>query len=666
MRRPCLFISVAVVVFAHVTGARADVKVPAIFGDHMVLQEGRDLPFWGKATPGETVTVRAHDKVGSAVADASGRWRVDLPPITAKGPFEVAIQGANRIAFSDVVMGEVWFASGQSNMEFGLSESDGGSEAVAGAADPGLRLFRVNRADRVPAASEDVRGNWAVSAPETAGNISAVGFHFARFLRKSLQKPVGIVHTAWGGTPAEAWTRTASLQGTPELASMVEFPATDQKTLAAIRARYEKAVEKWDVQHRNANPPNRGEKLGFAKPSASLQGWTQVSVPGIWEDQGLVIDGAVWYRREVIVPEDFVGKTLNLYLGGLNDCGTIYVNAVQVGDGCKRVEGRFSQRELYAIDAKIVKSTTLTIAVRIFDERGRGGFRSAPGAMAVMRSDALTGVRVPLAGPWMQKVEKALPQMDPDFSSRPVPPAGMADAQAPGALFHYMLAPMIPFAMRGVIWYQGESNAGRARQYRPLFATMIRDWRDAWGQGDFPFLFVQLANYDSGMGRADHDWAALREAQSMALSLPNTGMAVAIDIGNPTDIHPTNKLEVGRRLSLWALNQVYSREAGEYSGPLFAGWSREGKTGRVAFSHGSGLRPASGKTLVGFQIAGSDRKFVNAQATVDKGTIVLSSPEVSTPAAVRYGWSDAPVCNLQNAAGLPASPFRSDDWPYAP
>ncbi len=666
MRRPYLLFPVAVIVFAHVPAADADVKMPAIFGDHMVLQEGRDLPFWGKAAAGETVTVRAHDKVGSAVADASGRWRVDLPPITAKGPFEVEIKGTNRIAFTDVVMGEVWFASGQSNMEFGLSESDGGKEAMASAADPGLRLFRVNRADRVPAVSEDVDGRWVVSAPETTGNISAVGFHFARFLRKSLQKPVGIVHTAWGGTPAEAWTRTATLRGTPELSSMAESVATDPKLLGKMQARYEKAAEKWELQNRHANPPNRGEKLGYAKPAASLQGWTQVTVPGIWEDQGLVIDGAVWYRREVTVPEDFVGKAINLHLGGVNDCGTIYVNGVQVGDGCKRVEGRFWQREVYVIDAKLMASTTLTIAVRIFDERGRGGLRSAPGVMVVTRSDAPTGVRVPLAGPWMQKVEKALPQMDPDFSTRPVPPPGVADSQAPGALFHYMIEPMVPFAMRGIIWYQGESNTGRARQYRPLFSTMIRDWRDAWGQGDFPFLFVQLANFDSGMGRADHDWAALREAQSMALSLPNTGMAVTIDIGNPTDIHPTNKLDVGRRLSLWALNQVYAKESGEYSGPLFAGWSREGKTGRVAFSHGAGLRPASGKTLVGFQIAGSDRKFVTAQAMVDRGTIVLSAPEVSTPVAVRYGWSDAPVCNLQNAAGLPASPFRSDDWAYAP
>jgi len=667
MRAVLTLLMVGMASFTHAATARAEVKMPAIFGDHMVLQEGRDLPFWGTAAPGETVTVRILDRVGSAVADATGRWRVDLPPFVAKGPFEVEITGTNRIAFGDVVMGEVWFASGQSNMEFELAASDGGKEAIASAADSGLRLFRVNHADAVPAVSEDVNGKWVVSAPESAATITAVGFYFARALRQSLQKPVGIVHTAWGGTPAEAWTRASTLGQTPELASMVQARASDPRQLASLQLRFEKQAEKWDAEHRHANPPNRGEKLGYAKPGASWQGFTEVSVPGMWEDNGLVIDGVVWYRREVSLPPEFVGKALRIDVGGLNDCGTVYANGVRVGDSCRRLQGSYAPAAPYTIEARLVTGTTLTVAVRVFDERGRGGFRTTADLMSVTRLDEPAGVRVPLAGRWLQKVEKALPQLDPDFSTRPIPPPGLANSQhAPGALFRYMLEPMIPFAMRGVIWYQGETNAGRPRQYRPLFSTMIRDWREAWGQGDFPFLFVQLANFDSGMGRADHDWGALREAQSMALSLPNTGMAVAIDIGNPNDIHPTNKLEVGRRLSLWALSQVYGKTSGEYSGPLFAGWSRQGKTARVAFSHGAGLRPASGKALVGFTLAGTDRKFFPAQATVENGTIVLSAPEVSAPAAVRYGFSDAPVCNLQNAAGLPASPFRTDDWGYEP
>ena len=382
-----------------------------------------------------------------------------------------------------------------------------------------------------------------------------------------------------------------------------------------------------------------------------------MTLPGHWEDKGTDGDGSMWFRKDVAVPAAWVGQELRLSLGVLNDCDTVYVNGVKVGQSCHDTPETHGRFRVVVVPASLVKPGRLLVAVRVFDERGRGGF-SSDGASLYVQNPA-SGDKVTLAGRWNQRAEKLLPSMEVKWETRPKPPVGYPHPHAPHALWDAMVAPLVPYALHGFLWYQGETNAHRAFQYRTLFPAMIKDWRRAWGQGNASFHYVQLANFtDRG---PTEEWAELREAQSMALSLPNTGMAVTIDVGNPKDIHPTNKLAVGERLARLALAKDYAKDVVP-SGPLFKSARVQGAAIRVRFTFAEGLR-AAGTEPTGFAIAGADRKFVPAVAVIEGDTVTVRAESVTNPVAVRYGWEGAPDCNLQNAEGLPASPFRSDRWP---
>jgi sialate O-acetylesterase len=462
--RPRLLVSALAVAFSG-GAASADVTLADLFGDHMVLQSAQSCPVWGTAEPGERISVHCSGQSASAVTDADGRWRVDLPPLTASDdPVELVVEGAERIVVSDVLIGEVWLCSGQSNMVWRNESSARAEQELAAADFPGLRMFTFARTQ----ADEPVRechGEWKVCSPETAGKFSAVAYHFGRELHETLERPVGLVVSAWGGTVAEAWTRRGALEEVAELSYMAS-------------------------------------------------------------------------------------------------------------------EGN-----------------------------GRKG------------------------------------------------------QNRPGVLYNGMIRPLIPFSFAGAIWYQGEANVSRAWEYRTLFPTMIRNWRADWGS-ELPFYFVQLAPYRYHKnGRvAPEACAELREAQAMALALPRTGMAVTMDIGNPADIHPRNKRDVGRRLALWALARDYGRDL-ECSGPVFRSLSVEGDSIRLTFEHAVGLRTRDGEAPGVFEVAGMDRAFHPARARIDSEEIEVRSAEVALPVAVRYGWRDDAQPNLENGAGLPASPFRTDDWP---
>ncbi|MDX2020003.1 MAG: sialate O-acetylesterase [Deltaproteobacteria bacterium] len=640
---------------------KADVSLPAVFGSHMVLQQGRALPVWGTADPGEQVTVEVGPAKQHATADKRGQWRVLLPSMNASfDTIRFVVRGHNEITLEDVLVGEVWLASGQSNMEWPLSRSDNGAEEVANAALPGLRLFRVVRTEKVPVAPKDVEGAWAVSSPESAADFSAVAYFFGRRLLNTLNVPVGLVGTWWGGTPVEAWTSERGLKSNAEGQRMLmgfgtKTAETREERLAAA-AQYEAALQQWDDANRHHDGINEGEAAGYANPGIPEAGWTKTMAPGHWEDSGLDGDGAVWFRKDVAVPATWVGQELHLGLGLLNDCDTIYVNGTKVGQSCRDTPTTHGRPRNVVVPASLVKPGRLLVAVRIFDERGRGGFSSDATGLYLQNA---SGEKLSLAGRWNMRVEKLLPSMEIDYSVRPKPPVGYPHPSAPHALWDAMVAPLVPYALRGFLWYQGEANAHRAYQYRSLFAAMIKDWRKAWRQGNTPFYYVQLANFvDRG---PKEEWAELREAQTMALSLPNTGMAVAIDVGNPNDIHPINKLVVGERLARLALANDYGKPVVS-SGPLFKAAKVQGHSIRVSFAFAEGLR-SSGGELSGFTIAGADQKFVPATAVIDGDTVVVQSDEVAKPVAVRYGWEGAPVCNLQNGEGLPASPFRSDRWP---
>ena len=659
MRSPRLIFAVAVVlVLISPAAAPAEVRLPALVGSHMVLQ--RDAPFrvWGWAAPGEAVRVAIGAARGGATAAADGRWSVDLPSQPAGGPLTLTITGRNAIALEDVWFGEVWVASGQSNMEWPLAQSTGGPEAATAGCD-GLRLFTVAKATSLTP-KDDVSGRWAPCDASTAPSFSAVAFFFGQELHRALGVEVGLVHSSWGGTPAEAWTSRDALAAEPFLQPMVaDFDAAlhDPEARRTFAAR----LEAWERKNYHQDGANEGLALGWAKPQTDASGWKPMDLPRPWEKAGLAIDGAVWFRRLLDVPAAWAGKDLRLSLGALDDFDMTYFGGEEIGRTGKETPGYYSVSRRYTVPGRLVKPGRTVIAVRVFDHYGGGGFSGASPEMTLGPATG-PGEALPLAGPWEYRVERELAPAAPDFATQPRYPSA-DNPNSPTVLYGAMIAPLTPLAIRGAIWYQGESNAGAAFQYRTLFPALIRDWRRAWGRGDFPFLFVQLANYMArGAEPGESAWAELREAQALTLGLPGTGMAVAIDIGEAGDIHPRNKEDVGSRLARWALADSYGRDVVK-SGPLYRSAAVEGNAIRVHFDHASGLCAAAGAAPRGFAVAGPDRRWRWAEARVDGETVLVSSAAVAPPVAVRYAWADNPEATLRNGAALPASPFRSDDWP---
>jgi sialate O-acetylesterase len=641
--------------------AKGEVRVPSIIGDNMILQQGVKARLWGMAQPGERVTVTFNGRTEGAITDPHSHWQIFLGPLKAGGPFAITIAGSNTLTFKNVLVGDVWICSGQSNMEFPLVNATGGAEAMAQANDPEIHLFTVQK---TTAASplDDVSGHWVLATPEQVGQFSAVGYFFGREIYQRLKIPLGLIHTSWGGTPAEAWTSHGALVANADLKPILDRYQMSLEDLPQRRENYKWALAEWEQKNLHADPGNKGQALGLADPAFNATDWKQMNLPQFFETAGLVIDGAVWFRKEVDVPSAWSGKELALDFPAIDDFDNTYFNGTRVGATGNETPNSYAVPRRYTVPGSLVHAGRNVIAVRVFDSAGEGGFGGA-GLMSLVPVGGKETEAISLAGPWTYKVELSLEPKKPDWGSRPELP-GPTNQNSPTVLYNAMLAPLTPYAIRGAIWYQGESNAGRAYQYRALFPTMIRDWRAAWGEGDFPFYFVQLANWHAAQSEpGDSEWAELREAQTMTLQVPKTGMAVIIDIGDPNDIHPRNKLDVGKRLAAWALSETYHQKV-EPSGPLYDSFTVKDDKIRVQFKHiDGGLRTSDGGPLKGFAIAGADHKFVWANASVEGDAVVVWSKDVARPVAVRYAWADNPVCNLYNAAGLPASPFRTDDWP---
>ncbi len=647
---------VVVLVLAGVV--RAEVRLPAIIGDNMVLQRGTKVRIWGTANAGEHVTVTFDKKSVNAVADAKGRWEVWLGPLKRGGPSELIVKGDNVLTIKNVLVGDVWICSGQSNMEWPLSNTDNATETLAQANYNEIRLFTVQKKTSTTEL-DDVQGHWVVTTPEEAAHFSAVGYFFGREVYQHIKTPIGLIHTSWGGTPAEAWTSHEGLLSSPELKPILDRYEASLNALPATKENYARALAKWEEANLYVDSENKGEALGYADPNTATTDWTKIDLPKQFEAAGLMIDGAVWFRKVVDVPEPWSGKELVLNLTAIDDYDTTYFNGMKIGSTGRETPDSYQVPRKYVVPGSLVRSGKNTIAVRVFDRAGEGGFGSA-GEMSLRPGGADVSQAISLRGSWDYKVELALEPKHVDWGSRPEP-VGSGNQNSPSVLYNAMLAPLVPLAIRGAIWYQGESNAGRAYQYRTLFPVMIRDWRRAWGTV-FPFYFVQLANWRPRKEQpAESDWAELREAQFMTLREPQTGMAVAIDIGGE-DLHPRNKLDVGRRLAAWALAEAYGEKVVP-SGPLFESSSVEGDKVRIKFKYAAGLKTNDGSPVKGFAIAGADRKWVWADARIEGQTVVVSSPSISKPVAVRYAWADNPAVNLYNKADLPASPFRTDDWP---
>ena len=631
--------------------ARADVKLHSLFTDNMVLQRDKTVPVWGTAAAGEKVTVQVMRAVANtdveqqvrAVADANGKWQTRLKPMKAATGLSLNVLGNNDMqTLHNVAVGDVYICSGQSNMQWALRDSNNAQAEIAAANFPNIRLFTVsNTLKAAPLDEVAIPTNWQVCNPQTAAAFSAVGYFFGRELNQKLGVPIGLINSSWGGTIAEAWTSRETLAAMPEykasLASMDENARTDVPM--------DERMAKWWSE----NDPGSKANM-WAHPAWNDAPWKEMTLPQQWETGGLPnFDGIVWFRRVVEIPEALAGKPLTLRLGAIDDRDTTFWNGVEIGS----TDGWQTPRN-YLIPAESVKAGRNVIAVRVFDGAGGGGIYGGalPGG-GRMRLDKDGADTIFLDGAWKYQVSRAANELTPapgDFNSNP---------NQPTVLYNGMIAPLVPFGVRGAIWYQGESNADKPEAYRTLFPALIRDWRQKFGQ-DFGFYFVQLANFLPRVDTPNQSgWAELRDAQTSALALPKTGMATIIDAGAAGDIHPRDKQTVGKRLALSALANEYGQKIG-FAGPTLRAMKIEGDKIRVLFSHAQGLKTLDGAAPKGFIIAGADGKFAWATAKIEGESIVLSSDEVKTPTTVRYAWANNPEVNLYNAAGLPAVPFRSD------
>ena len=635
-------------------------KLSPLFSDNMVLQRDIAAPVFGVAEPHQAVTVTVGELTATTKADDAGKWIVRLPAMKAGGPFvETVKAGGTTLTINNVMVGEVWLCSGQSNMERPESSASDYSQAME-EADPAIRMFTVGKAS-TEAPAGHIRGAWVPASRTTVGAFSAVALAFGRELHSKLGVPIGLIHASWGGTRAEAWLSRGTLRSNPVLKPELDAYLTESEGFQAKNDAYRTALKQWIATR--SDKGNLGYLQGWAQPHVYETDWKTETLPGTMEtmepqEEGKQFDGAVWFRRTFDLPEAWEGKALKIQLGPIRDYDDTYVNGTKVGTTKEAPSDPSLGARSYRISPGIPVHGVNSVAIRVFSAQGVCGFTGLPDQMNVTLMDGSATDSVPLAGPWQEKVEVKVKASD----EAPHMPIGPGSPKAPGGLFNGMIAPLIPYGVKGVIWYQGESDAGQAAMYRTMFPALIHDWREKWG-ASLPFYFVQLANYKARQDQpSESDWAELREAQASALKLLHTGMATTIDIGDAATIHPTNKREVGRRLSLIALSKDYSMHVG-YSGPEFQSLTPEGASLRVFFKHiGEGLKTTDGRLPIGFAIAGDDHKFYWATAKIQGSAVVVSSPAVPSPVAVRYGWADNPDCNLTNSDGLPAVPFRTDTW----
>jgi sialate O-acetylesterase len=629
----------------------ADPRLPNLFGNHMVLQRDKDIAVWGWAEPGENISVSLAFQTRTTTAASDGRWKIALSPLPAGGPFTLTVSGQKTITLKDVMLGEVWVASGQSNMTYALSGATRSAEEIPKAIYPEIRLFTVPKKVALEPQEDTLPAAWETCSPDTAKKFSAVSYFFARDLYKALGVPVGMILSAWPGSGGEEWTDDKSLQRELELRPILkrwEASPTQVKSFAA-----EPVSLSLDFDDFELMPAAEGAKL---LPFAKFDGGTaSTATAGNWvydwdDAPGTSFElvspghGGVSFAARVAGTFDPMTSS-RLQANFKRDESPMDVRAYAGirfwvrGDGLfqlQTIQPTISDWDNYSSETFPATPEWKQITIWFKDLRQAGWGVAAP-----LTLDALTGF---------------LLNITPSIGDPPRPPSGLYDG---------MIAPLQMYRIRGALWYQGEGNTWRAYQYRTLLPALIRGWRSGWAEGDFPFLIVQLPNLGSSSELGDSIWAELREAQLLTVkTVPNTGLAVTIDVGDAANLHPPRKAEIGERLARWSLGTTYGKKI-VYSGPLYKSSRIEGNRIRIQFRQiGSGLEARDGE-LKGFAIAGADRKFHRASARIEGDSILVSSPDVSAPVAVRYAWAGSPVCNLYNKEGLPASPFRTDDWPGA-
>lgn len=633
-----------ILLFIQITiGVQAQLKISKLFCDHMVMQQNHEIPVWGWTTPNQTVEVLFDTKKYSTKADAEGNWKVKIPPMEAGEKHQMTIKsGEETISIKDIIVGDVWLCSGQSNMEWILQATLNADVEIPKVNDPMLRHFKVKRGGSQVPEKEIPDGNWMTCTPETAPNFTAVGYYFGKELRKTQDIPIGLLNSSWGGSRIEAWM-SAEILGYENGQAAVQKMENERKKVEQSRLML---LESKFGTVPKSDKGMQGEKAVWAATDFDDSNWNSIELPGLWEDKGLPgVDGIIWFRKEIELTETQANSEATLSLAKIDDSDWTYVNGQKIAESMDA----WNVERTYKIPKGILKSGKNVITVRVEDTGGGGGFYGDPESMYLETENS----KINLASDWkywMGEYRSA-------FRARL--------NQIPMMLYNKMLHPILDFPIKGVIWYQGESNANGqdAVNYSALFPKMITDWRNRYGIGDFPFLFVQLANFMAAQDEPkESDWAVLRESQSTVLTaVPNTAQAVIIDIGEADDIHPRNKHDVGKRLALGARKLAYGEDI-VYSGPIYKSHSIKDSQVRIQFDHtGSGLM-AKDKYgyLKGFAIAGKDGKFHWAKAKIEGNEVVVWNEKVKSPVQVRYAWADNPDdANLYNVEGLPASPFRT-------
>jgi len=622
--------------------SHAQVTLPQIVRDSMILQRDVPVNIWGWSAVNERVSVKFNGKTYKTKGNTEGKWSIKLPATKAGGPYTIDITASNKISIKEILFGDVWFCSGQSNMVHQLNIHDVTyAKEIAEANDPQIRQFWIPTLTSLQGPQQNLpSGYWKAAVGEDIRPFSAVAYFFAKHLYEKYKVPIGIINASVGGTLIEAWT---SEEGLKDFAAL-QTTITKNKDTA-----YLNSFNRRPSNTPRIAPPVDAGLAGSVKwfdVNYVPKGWRNINIPGYWEDQGIKdLNGVVWYRREIDIPASMVGKDAKVFLGRIVDADELYINGVRVGNSTYQ----YPQRR-YSVSANSLKQGKNVFVIRVTNTAGKGGFVPDKPYCIFSGNDTID-----LKGTWQYKV---------GLVNRPFGGGsfgGGINAQSqPTALYNAMVAPAINYTIKGFCWYQGESNAGRPQEYAALQTAMIRDWRTKWKQGELPFLYVQLPGYmDYNYLPSESGWAVLRQQQLNTLALPNTAMAVAIDLGEWNDIHPDNKKDVGIRLAMAARKLAYNENI-VYSGPLFQSAQIDGSKIILSFQHiGSGLITNDGEELSEFAIAGADKKFVWAKAKIEGNQIIVWSNEVNEPMYVRYAWADNPVQpNLYNKEGLPASPFE--------
>ncbi len=628
-----------------ILNAGAQIKLPSIIRDSMILQRDEKINLWGWASPNEKIRISFNKKNYNTTADKSGNWKAQLPPTKAGGPYNIEFSGSNKLSIKDVLFGDVFFCSGQSNMVHQMNIHDVTyAKDIAEANYPHIRQYWIPTLTNLNGAQADLpAGNWQPAIGDQVRPFSAVAFFFAKQIHEKYKIPVGIINASVGGTPVAAWT---SEEGFKEFPAVTEIINRNKDTAYINGLNRKAAASRGNFQQ----PKDAGltDNIKWFENSYKPAAWHNINIPGYWEDQGVKdFNGVMWYRKEIDIPASMAGQAAKVFLGRIVDADELYINGKQVGS----TSYQYPQRR-YTVPAGLLKEGKNLFVVRVTNNAGKGGF--VPDKPYCIFSGKDT---VDLKGTWQYKVGVVYRPQTGGFAG------GISAQNQPTGLYNAMVAPVINYNIKALCWYQGEADTGQPKQYQKLLTALIADWRSKWKNDSLPFLYIQLPGFmDYNYLPGESNWAMLRESQAKTLSVPNTAMVVAIDLGEWNDIHPDNKKDVGERLATAAFKIVY-KENIIHSGPTVKGVNIEGHKIVITFNNtGSGLSTSDGLAPAEFAIAGEDKKFVWAAAKIEGDKIVVSSEEIKTPKYVRYAWADNPVNpNLRNKEGLMASPFRTDE-----